>query len=246
MILSVKIRPIHVIGELTRSYAATENGLDNSPGETELAALKRLAVDVLEPLRECLGAPIIVTSGFRNPAVNRLVGGVAASQHTKGEAADCYTPLGARHLLDVLLENKLSFPHSFFLLCIAENVGQERRQFGQLAPDHPPVDPANGRPRKPCRLANSGCRTAWTAACRRLHRQERTGDGDRPVPPRHAVRFRFVRQFATIGLRLSTTGRTIVRQLRTRREDKRKEWGTAFFMGDSFGRCRLFGRAVTV
>ena len=67
---------------------ATENGLDNSPGETELAALKRLAVDVLEPLRECLGAPIIVTSGFRNPAVNRLVGGVAASQHTKGEAAD--------------------------------------------------------------------------------------------------------------------------------------------------------------
>lgn len=37
------------------------------------------------------------------------VGGVAASQHTKGEAADCYTPLGARHLLDVLLENKLSF-----------------------------------------------------------------------------------------------------------------------------------------
>ena len=97
------------IGELTRSYAATENGLDNSPGETELAALKRLAVDVLEPLRECLGAPIIVTSGFRNPAVNRLVGGVAASQHTKGEAADCYPPLGARHLLDVLLENKLSF-----------------------------------------------------------------------------------------------------------------------------------------
>lgn len=64
---------------------------------------------MLEPLRECLGAPIIVTSGFRNPAVNRLVGGVAASQHTKGEAADCYTPLGARHLLDVLLENKLSF-----------------------------------------------------------------------------------------------------------------------------------------
>lgn len=97
------------IGELTHSYAAMENGLDNSPGKTELAALKLLAVNVLEPLRKCLGAPIIVNSGYRNPDVNRLVGGVATSQHIKGEAADCYTPLGARHLLDVLLENKIPF-----------------------------------------------------------------------------------------------------------------------------------------
>ena len=74
-----KLSEHFTIGELTHSYAAVENGLDNSPSETELAALKRLAVNVLEPLRKCLGAPIIVTSGFRNPAVNRLVGGVAAS-----------------------------------------------------------------------------------------------------------------------------------------------------------------------
>ena len=98
-----KLSEHFTIDELTHSYAAVENGLDNSPSETELAALKQLAVNVLEPLRKCLGAPIIVTSGFRNSTVNRLVGGVTASQHTKGEAADCYTPLGARYLLDVLL-----------------------------------------------------------------------------------------------------------------------------------------------
>ena len=97
------------ISELTYSYTAVENGLDNSPDETELEALTRLAVNVLEPLRKCLGAPIFITSGFRNSTVNRLVGGVAASQHTKGEAVDCYTPFGAQHLLDVLLESKLSF-----------------------------------------------------------------------------------------------------------------------------------------
>lgn len=95
--------------ELTHSNTATENGLDNTPGETELAALKRLAENTLEPLRRCLGAPIIINSGYRCPAVNRLVGGVATSQHTKGEAADCYTPLGARHLLRTLVDNAIPF-----------------------------------------------------------------------------------------------------------------------------------------
>lgn len=104
-----KLSEHFTIDELTYSYAAVENDLNNSPGKTELAALKRLVVNMLEPLRKYLGTPIFITSGFRNPTVNRLVGGVAASQHTKGEAVDCYIPFGAQHLLDVLLESKLSF-----------------------------------------------------------------------------------------------------------------------------------------
>lgn len=104
-----KLSEHFTVDELMRSHAAVENGLDNRPGETELLALTQLAENLLEPLRKCLGAPIVITSGFRSPAVNRLVGGVATSQHTKGEAADCYTPLGARHLLNVLLESELSF-----------------------------------------------------------------------------------------------------------------------------------------
>ena len=42
---------------------------------------------LLEPARQIVG-PIIVTSGFRNVRVNRLVGGVARSQHLVGQAAD--------------------------------------------------------------------------------------------------------------------------------------------------------------
>lgn len=95
--------------ELTYSRVAVENALDNTPGEIELDALKRLADKVLEPLRGRLDAPIAVTSGFRSPEVNRLAGGVSGSQHVKGEAADCYTPLGARHLLAVLLDSDISF-----------------------------------------------------------------------------------------------------------------------------------------
>lgn len=50
--------------------------------------LDSLVSNVLEPARERLGKPITVNSGFRCPIHNRAVGGVANSQHIRGEAAD--------------------------------------------------------------------------------------------------------------------------------------------------------------
>ena len=73
--------------ELTRSGAALEHALDNTPNDRQRQALRALAENVLEPLRRRFG-PIVVSSGFRSPAVNRLVGGVPGSQHLRGEAAD--------------------------------------------------------------------------------------------------------------------------------------------------------------
>jgi hypothetical protein len=54
--------------------------------------LVSLVEEVLEPVRERLGRPIIVNSGYRCPIHNAAVGGVANSQHLRGEAADlhCY------------------------------------------------------------------------------------------------------------------------------------------------------------
>lgn len=54
--------------------------------------LQALVEEVLEPVRERLGRPIIVNSGYRCPIHNAAVGGVANSQHLRGEAADlhCY------------------------------------------------------------------------------------------------------------------------------------------------------------
>ena len=54
--------------------------------------LVSLVGEVLEPVRERLGRPIIVNSGYRCPIHNAAVGGVANSQHLRGEAADlhCY------------------------------------------------------------------------------------------------------------------------------------------------------------
>lgn len=74
--------------ELTRSDAAEDMGLDNTPDADARAAIEALVVNTLDPFRRWLGLPVIVTSGYRSPAVNRAVGGDPKSQHQRGEAAD--------------------------------------------------------------------------------------------------------------------------------------------------------------
>lgn len=74
--------------EMTRSGVAADNDLPNRPNAKQTDALRALCQHVLEPLRRRFG-PIVISSGFRSPAVNRLIRGAApTSQHTKGEAAD--------------------------------------------------------------------------------------------------------------------------------------------------------------
>ena len=73
--------------EFTRSGEATARGLDNTPGEKEIKALRALCENILEPMRHHFGA-IYITSGYRSRRVNNAVGGVGGSQHTRGEAAD--------------------------------------------------------------------------------------------------------------------------------------------------------------
>src|SRR3546814_1376008 len=45
-------------------------------------------MDALQRLRDTLGAPLIVTSGYRSPAHNRAEGGKPGSRHLVGEAFD--------------------------------------------------------------------------------------------------------------------------------------------------------------
>lgn len=95
--------------ELTYSRTAVENGLLNRPGATERDNLAQLVERLLDPLRERLGEPIAILSGYRSPEVNTLVGGVPDSQHTLGEAADCYCLAGPERLLAVLQASGLPF-----------------------------------------------------------------------------------------------------------------------------------------
>lgn len=74
--------------ELIASATAKRLGLDNTPNEQEKEKLRKLAEDVLQPIRDAWRSPIVVNSGFRSEAVNRAVGGAKNSQHRLGEAAD--------------------------------------------------------------------------------------------------------------------------------------------------------------
>jgi Peptidase M15 len=70
-------------------FVKTSTGVENIPGEKEIAALRLLVEKCLQPLRDYLQMPITITSGFRSSAVNKAVPGSSnTSQHTKGEAAD--------------------------------------------------------------------------------------------------------------------------------------------------------------
>lgn len=54
--------------------------------------LKRDLLDKLQRLRDLAGLPVVVTSGYRNPAYNLKVGGSPTSRHLRGEAADIQIP----------------------------------------------------------------------------------------------------------------------------------------------------------
>lgn len=83
-----KLSQNFTIEELTYSDTANRLGIKNIPNTTQLRNLGSLCQNVLQPLRDKLDKPILVTSGFRNEELNRKVGGTPNSQHTRGQAAD--------------------------------------------------------------------------------------------------------------------------------------------------------------
>lgn len=86
------------LDEFLDSAVAKINRLENIPSYTHLKNIQKLVINLLQPLRDSwekhceikeLGTPsIIITSGYRCPLLNRLVGGATNSAHKIGAAAD--------------------------------------------------------------------------------------------------------------------------------------------------------------
>lgn len=74
--------------ELSKSLAALNRGLDNTPKKQHIENLKLLCTHVLQPIRDHFGLPVTINSGFRSANVNRAIGGSFTSQHMLGQAAD--------------------------------------------------------------------------------------------------------------------------------------------------------------
>lgn len=74
--------------EFTESRTAARKGIDNSPDPTHIRNLNALCRLFLQPVRDRYSSPILITSGYRCPELNRAVGGVEDSLHKTGKAAD--------------------------------------------------------------------------------------------------------------------------------------------------------------
>ena len=93
----MKLSDHFTLEEMTRSATASARNINNAlhpahPHDAAVIAnLKHLCEEVLEPLRRHVGGPILISSGYRCPALNTAVGGATGSQHMTGEAADIHS-----------------------------------------------------------------------------------------------------------------------------------------------------------
>lgn len=83
----MQLTPHFALEEFTLSSTALAHGIANTPTPAHLANLRQLA-QFMETVRALFGAVIEISSGYRNPQLNSLVGGVPNSAHAVGLAAD--------------------------------------------------------------------------------------------------------------------------------------------------------------
>ena len=89
------LTPHFTLQEMTESLTAKKQGIDNRTTPEVVENLKRLCQHTLEPLREKLGLPIIITSGYRTKELNDIIVHASRkSQHMSGQAADFYVAQG--------------------------------------------------------------------------------------------------------------------------------------------------------
>jgi hypothetical protein len=84
----MKLSEHFTFDELTVTDKTALQEINRAQANSKLSSLNRVAQELLEPVRVGLGLPITVTSGFRGPTLNGLIGGSKTSQHMVGEAVD--------------------------------------------------------------------------------------------------------------------------------------------------------------
>jgi len=87
----MRLSPHFSLEELTHSDTAVRLGIDNTPTVEVIDNLTYLAGE-LEHVRDILGTPMLISSGFRCYALNDHLGSKRTSSHTKGLAVDFISP----------------------------------------------------------------------------------------------------------------------------------------------------------
>jgi hypothetical protein len=129
---------------LLTSNRKFDNEQYNPPAEI-IENLRALCVNVLQPLRDALGTPVNLNSGYRCPSLNRAIGGAKNSQHMSGQAADIVDfTNGNEYLFKKIKELNLPFDQmidefNFRWVHVSYDPSRNRRQILQAQKD------ANGR-----------------------------------------------------------------------------------------------------
>ena len=98
------------LSELIHSETAVQHNINNMPDINSLDCMLDLIVFCLQPVRDFIKKPMIITSGYRNKEVNKLVNGVANSQHTKGQAADFIIKgLSVAYIIDLIKNSGIEY-----------------------------------------------------------------------------------------------------------------------------------------
>lgn len=91
MNLSDHISKYCTYGEAIRSDTAARLGIPNIPTDEQLEAMKYVATEIFDKIREHFGVPLTASSFFRSYSLNNSTPGASkTSQHMKGEAIDCF------------------------------------------------------------------------------------------------------------------------------------------------------------
>lgn len=121
------------LSEFIQSQTAKSMGLSNIPDWESVENIKRLVFYMLQPLRDHFNIPLYINSGFRCPALNKVLKGATNSRHLYGQAAD-FTTFSKdtddaifRYISEMMIFDQVirydNFIHVSFVL------GDNRRQF---------------------------------------------------------------------------------------------------------------------
>jgi len=104
------------ISELIYSETANRLKINNMPDINSLDCMLDLICDCLQPLRDKLKKPMIITSGYRCAQLNKAVGGATdkygkpTSQHCKGQAADFHVNgMTVKDTIDFIIKSGVPF-----------------------------------------------------------------------------------------------------------------------------------------
>lgn len=87
-----RLAPNFWLSEFLHSETAVRLSIDNTPPQTVLANLEAIVGPGMQRLRDILGVPIVISSGYRSPVLNRHIGGSKTSAHMRGLAVDFTVP----------------------------------------------------------------------------------------------------------------------------------------------------------